>query len=196
MRLPGDPLVTRHRFLLTVLAGRVARDARRRDDRQQCPDARSCCSSRPRPPVRQLVRRHLELAGFHLEETADGRAALDRLRGVPYDVIILDALTPTLDGLTLCRAARAGGPNVDAADPDGQRARQRVREGAGPLERCRRLHDQADRRPRAAGADRRDPAAGAACRQRPGPARARTAPARCRSTWRAARRSCAATAST
>jgi DNA-binding response OmpR family regulator len=67
------------------------------------------------PPVRQLVRRHLELAGFHLEETVDGRAALDRLRGVPYDVLILDALAPTLDGLTLCRAARAGGPNVDAA---------------------------------------------------------------------------------
>ena len=67
------------------------------------------------PPVRQLVRTHLELAGFHLEETADGRTALDRLRGVPYDVIILDALAPNLDGLTLCRAARAGGPNVDAA---------------------------------------------------------------------------------
>ena len=65
--------------------------------------------------VRQLVRTHLELAGFDLEETPDGRTALDRLRGVPYDVIILDASTPTLDGLTLCRAARAGGPNMDAA---------------------------------------------------------------------------------
>jgi DNA-binding response OmpR family regulator len=66
-------------------------------------------------PVRQLVRRHLELAGFHLEETSDGRTALDRLRGVPYDVLILDALALHLDGLALCRAARAGGPNVDAA---------------------------------------------------------------------------------
>jgi len=66
-------------------------------------------------PVRQLVRRHLELAGFHLEETPDGRTALDRLRGIPYDVLILDALALHLDGLTLCRAARAGGPNVDAA---------------------------------------------------------------------------------
>src|SRR5688500_15867571 len=66
-------------------------------------------------PVRQLVRRHLELAGFQLEETADGRTALDRLRGIPYDVLILDALALHLDGLTLCRAARAGGPNVDAA---------------------------------------------------------------------------------
>jgi DNA-binding response OmpR family regulator len=66
-------------------------------------------------PVRQLVRRHLELAGFHLEETSDGRMALDRLRGAPYDVLILDARPLHLDGLTLCRAARAGGPNVDAA---------------------------------------------------------------------------------
>jgi DNA-binding response OmpR family regulator len=67
------------------------------------------------PPVRQLVRRHLELAGYYLEDCSDGRAALDRVRGIPYDVLILDALAPNLDGLTLCRAARAGGPNVDAA---------------------------------------------------------------------------------
>jgi DNA-binding response OmpR family regulator len=60
------------------------------------------------PGVRQLVRTHLELAGFALEEVADGRVALERLRAVPYDVIILDALAPNLDGLTLCRAARAG----------------------------------------------------------------------------------------
>jgi DNA-binding response OmpR family regulator len=67
------------------------------------------------PGVRQLVRTHLELAGFTLEEAADGRAALERLRAVPYDVIILDALAPNLDGVTLCRAARSGGPNGSAA---------------------------------------------------------------------------------
>ena len=68
----------------------------------------------PELAVRQLLRTHLELAGFHLEEIADGRAALDRLRSVAYDVIILDALVPSLDGVTLCRAARAGGPNGHA----------------------------------------------------------------------------------
>ena len=66
-------------------------------------------------PVRQLVRTHLELAGFLLEDTTDGRIALERLRTVPYNVIILDALAPGLDSVTLCRAARAGGPNADAA---------------------------------------------------------------------------------
>ena len=67
------------------------------------------------PATRQVVRTHLELAGFLLEDTGDGRMALERLRNVAYDVVILDALAPNLDGLTLCRAARAGGPNVDAA---------------------------------------------------------------------------------
>jgi DNA-binding response OmpR family regulator len=67
------------------------------------------------PGVRQLIRTHLELAGFALEDVADGRVALERLRAVPYDVIILDALVPNLDGVTLCRAARTGGPNGHAA---------------------------------------------------------------------------------
>ena len=66
------------------------------------------------PEVRQLLRTHLELAGFQLEETADGRVALDRLRSIPYDVVILDAMVPNVDAITLCRAARSGGPNVDA----------------------------------------------------------------------------------
>ena len=66
------------------------------------------------PAVRQLLRTHLELAGFHLEEAIDGRVALERLRTVPYDVIILEAAMPNLDGVTLCRAAPTGGPNGNA----------------------------------------------------------------------------------
>ena len=66
------------------------------------------------PGVRQLLRAHLGHAGFHLEEIADGRLALERLRAVAYDVIILDAVVPNLDGITLCRAARTGGPNGNA----------------------------------------------------------------------------------
>ena len=67
------------------------------------------------PSVRQIVRTHLELAGFLLEDTSDGRIALERLRTSPYDVVILDALVPGFDGLTLCRAARSSGPNGQAA---------------------------------------------------------------------------------
>lgn len=65
--------------------------------------------------VRQLVRTHLETAGFLVEDTSDGRIALERLRTSPYDVVILDALVPGFDGLALCRAARASGPNRQAA---------------------------------------------------------------------------------
>ena len=65
--------------------------------------------------VRQLLRTHLELAGFEPDEAHDGRGGLDRIRAAGYDVILLDAHLPHFDGLTLCRAARAGGPNTEAA---------------------------------------------------------------------------------
>lgn len=64
---------------------------------------------------RQHLRKHLELAGFSADEAADGHDGLDRLRANAYDVVILDLVLPRLDGLTLCRAARADGPNTDAA---------------------------------------------------------------------------------
>ena len=67
------------------------------------------------PAVRQLLQTPLEQADFLLEDATDGRVALERIRGVAYDVLILDAAVPVLDGVTLCRAARAGGPNLDAA---------------------------------------------------------------------------------
>jgi DNA-binding response OmpR family regulator len=63
-------------------------------------------------PVRDLLRLHLELAGFEVEESADGRDALRRLRENVYNLVILDVMLPGLDGVSLCRATRTGGPNV------------------------------------------------------------------------------------
>ena len=63
-------------------------------------------------PVRDLLRLHLELAGFEVEESADGRDALRRLRENAYNLVILDVMLPGLDGVSLCRAIRTGGPNV------------------------------------------------------------------------------------
>lgn len=63
-------------------------------------------------PVRELLRLHLELAGFAIEECGDGRAALRRIRDTAFDLVILDIMLPGLDGVSLCRAARAEGPNV------------------------------------------------------------------------------------
>jgi DNA-binding response OmpR family regulator len=65
--------------------------------------------------IREIVRLHLSLAGFETHEVADGRAALDRLRTDRFDLVILDVMLPNVDGVTLCRTLRAGGPNQGAA---------------------------------------------------------------------------------
>jgi DNA-binding response OmpR family regulator len=62
--------------------------------------------------IRELLRLHLELAGFVLEETGDGRRALDAARARPFDLILLDVMLPGLDGVSLCQAIRRDGPNT------------------------------------------------------------------------------------
>ena len=61
--------------------------------------------------IREIVRLHLSLAGFDTEEVADGRAALDRVRADRFDLVILDVMLPGVDGVSICRAMRSGGPN-------------------------------------------------------------------------------------
>ena len=61
----------------------------------------------------QALRRS-ELAGFDTEEVADGRAALDRVRTERFDLVVLDVMLPGVDGVTICRAMRSGGPNQRA----------------------------------------------------------------------------------
>src|SRR5437868_295550 len=63
------------------------------------------------PPIRELLRLHLSLAGFDVAEIGDGKEALDRTRIDPFQLILLDLMLPGLDGVTLCRAIRSGGPN-------------------------------------------------------------------------------------
>lgn len=61
--------------------------------------------------IRELIRFHLDLAGYQVEEASDGRAALERARAVAFDLILLDLMLPGLDGVSICRAIRHGGPN-------------------------------------------------------------------------------------
>jgi DNA-binding response OmpR family regulator len=64
-------------------------------------------------PIREILRLHLELAGFGVEEVSDGRLALQQLRATPFDLIVLDVMLPGLDGVTLCRAIRDDSINAD-----------------------------------------------------------------------------------
>jgi DNA-binding response OmpR family regulator len=59
------------------------------------------------------LRLHLELAGFQIEEMADGRTALRAARESVFDLVILDVMLPGLDGITLCSAIRGNGANRD-----------------------------------------------------------------------------------
>jgi DNA-binding response OmpR family regulator len=63
-------------------------------------------------PVRELLRLHLGLAGFEIEEVGDGRQGLEFARQKPFDLVILDVMLPGLDGISLCQAIRARGPNA------------------------------------------------------------------------------------
>ena len=64
------------------------------------------------PAIREVVRLHLELAGFDVTEVGDGKRALELGRTSRFDLIVLDVMLPGLDGVTLCRALRAEGANT------------------------------------------------------------------------------------
>jgi DNA-binding response OmpR family regulator len=64
-------------------------------------------------PIRELVRLHLGFAGFDVTELGDGTKAVAIGRTARFDVIVLDVMLPGVDGITVCQALRAQGPNVD-----------------------------------------------------------------------------------
>ena len=59
------------------------------------------------------MRLHLGSAGFDVTEPADWARAVTIGRTARFEVIVLDVRLPTLDGIAVCRALRAHGPNVD-----------------------------------------------------------------------------------
>jgi DNA-binding response OmpR family regulator len=59
--------------------------------------------------LRRLLRHRLEARGFEVEEAEDGKQALARLEGGPTlpDVLVLDAMMPSVDGFEVLRRLRA-----------------------------------------------------------------------------------------
>ena len=52
------------------------------------------------PRIRDLIREHLQYAGFTCEEAGDGTAALSVLSQGGIDLVILDIMMPFMDGMT------------------------------------------------------------------------------------------------
>ncbi len=64
------------------------------------------------PAQRELVGGFLRKQGFDVAEAPDGRAALERFRKEPFDLLLTDQKMPGLSGLELLEAARAVTPEV------------------------------------------------------------------------------------
>jgi len=56
--------------------------------------------------IRDLLSKTLALAEYDVDLAPDGRSALERLRMIPYDLLITDLKMPEVDGLTVVREAR------------------------------------------------------------------------------------------
>jgi excisionase family DNA binding protein len=56
--------------------------------------------------IRDLLAKTRALAEYDVDLAPDGRAALERLRIIPYDLLITDLKMPGVDGLTVIKEAR------------------------------------------------------------------------------------------
>jgi two-component system response regulator MtrA len=56
--------------------------------------------------IREIATLGLEQAGFRVTASGDGRDALLRFRQGAFDLVLLDVMLPSLDGLEVCREIR------------------------------------------------------------------------------------------
>ena len=57
--------------------------------------------------IADMVRLHLEQAGYRLHREADGRQAMAAIDRQPWDLVLLDLMLPGADGWDICRHLRA-----------------------------------------------------------------------------------------
>lgn len=58
------------------------------------------------PNVSELVGLYLQREGFAVEYVDDGQKALDAIDKTPFDLVVLDLMLPSVDGLEVCRRVR------------------------------------------------------------------------------------------
>jgi len=61
------------------------------------------------PNIRELLSTSLRFAGFEVHAAADGHGALQLVRDVEPDLVVLDVMLPDMDGFTVTRRMRATG---------------------------------------------------------------------------------------
>lgn len=57
-------------------------------------------------PIRTLIRKYAEFAGYTVSEAADGMEAIRLTKEEKIDLIIMDIMMPELDGFSACREIR------------------------------------------------------------------------------------------
>jgi len=59
------------------------------------------------PDIQELIRYHLDQAGYHVETASDGNAALHAMRRRRPSLVVLDLMLPDRSGTELCREIRS-----------------------------------------------------------------------------------------
>jgi two-component system OmpR family response regulator len=64
------------------------------------------------PNIRELLSTSLRFAGFEVHAAADGNGALQLVRDLDPDLVVLDVMLPDMDGFTVTRRMRATGKHA------------------------------------------------------------------------------------
>jgi two-component system OmpR family response regulator len=54
-----------------------------------------------------LLKQLLEMNGFEVEVAENGKAALEKVKNAHVDLVFLDVMMPTMDGLSVCRTIKS-----------------------------------------------------------------------------------------
>lgn len=63
--------------------------------------------------LRQMVGRVLKYMGMECDSATDGFLALEKMKGLPFDIVIADIRMPNMDGIELLKIVRKEYPDTD-----------------------------------------------------------------------------------